>query len=138
MAERDQIHFAVRAALEKEGWIITDDPLRIPTGGTVIKMDIGAERLIAAEKGEEKIAVEVKSLLQPSIVYSFYEAFGQYILYRDALRDERIERQMFLAVSDIAFFRIEKLPFLHKRLEQYQIKLIIVNIEDETIERWIK
>ncbi|MCO6479332.1 MAG: hypothetical protein J5I94_22045 [Phaeodactylibacter sp.] len=59
MAERDQIHFAVRAALEKEGWIITDDPLRIPTGGTVIKMDIGAERLFAAEKGEEKIAVFV-------------------------------------------------------------------------------
>lgn len=104
----------------------------------MVKMDIGAERLFAAEKGEEKIAVEVKSLTQPSIVYSFYEAFGQYMLYRDALQDEGIDRQMFLAISDIAFLRIEKLPFLYKRLEQYQISLIIVNIEDEIIEKWIR
>lgn len=138
MSERDKIHYAVRTALESDGWLITHDPLRITTGGTVFKMDLGAERMLAAEKGGERIAVEVKSFLQPSIVYAFYEAFGQYILYRDAIRDEGIRREVYLAVSDIAYYRIVEIPFLEERLKEYDIKVIVVNLEKEIIERWIK
>ena len=137
MAEKDLIHSAVRRALEKEKWIITDDPLRIPTGGTIIKMDMGAERVIAAERGEEKIAVEVKSLLRPSIVYAFYEAFGQYMFYRDALKDEKINRAMYLAISDIAYNRISKIAFIQRRIIQYGIKIIVVDLDTETVIKWI-
>ena len=62
-------------------------------------MDLGAERVIAAQKGSEKIAVEIKTLHAPSMVYAFYEAFGQYIFYRDALADEEIKREIYLGVS---------------------------------------
>lgn len=33
MPKRDSFHEAVRTALEKEGWTITDDPLTVPTPG---------------------------------------------------------------------------------------------------------
>ncbi|MEM7536313.1 MAG: element excision factor XisH family protein, partial [Chloroflexota bacterium] len=42
MSKRDFFHNAVCAALEKEDWDITDDPLQIKWGGATIKIDIGA------------------------------------------------------------------------------------------------
>jgi hypothetical protein len=61
MAARDKFHAAVRIALEKQQWKITDDPLQLEVGGTKFEIDLGAEQLLAAEKGEEKIAVEIKT-----------------------------------------------------------------------------
>ncbi|NCC36181.1 MAG: hypothetical protein EOM24_29840 [Chloroflexia bacterium] len=50
MAARDLFHHAVKAALHKEGWQITDDPLVVQFGGVDFYIDLGAEKLIAAEK----------------------------------------------------------------------------------------
>ena len=111
MSRRDLIHEAVRSALEKKGWEVTDDPLFLSTGGTSFRMDLGAEKVIIANKGKEKIAIEIKSLAKASLVYDFYEAFGQYMFYRDALNDEAIERTMFLAVSQSSWKRMEGIPF---------------------------
>nr|WP_313898253.1 element excision factor XisH family protein [Nodosilinea sp. LEGE 07298] len=65
MPARDLYHDAVRVALEKDGWTITDDPLILTIGLRSVFVDLGAEKLIAAERGTEKIAVEVKSFLSP-------------------------------------------------------------------------
>ncbi|BAZ31769.1 XisH protein [Cylindrospermum sp. NIES-4074] len=61
MSARNLFHIAVRNALQKEDWIITHDPLEIQFEEVRLKIDLGAERLIAAEKADEKIAVEIKS-----------------------------------------------------------------------------
>jgi len=47
MAARDVFHDAVRNGLEKEGWLITDDPLEIEVGGVEMYIDLGAEKLYA-------------------------------------------------------------------------------------------
>ncbi|BAZ08432.1 fdxN element excision controlling factor protein [Calothrix sp. NIES-4071] len=60
---RDVFHYAVRNGLEKEGWLITDDPLRIKAGGADMEIDLGAEKLIAAERGDEKIALLLSKVL---------------------------------------------------------------------------
>ncbi|MCA9998979.1 MAG: hypothetical protein KDE56_24620, partial [Anaerolineales bacterium] len=39
MSRRGIFHHSVRHALEKEGWIVTDDPLKIDWGGATIKID---------------------------------------------------------------------------------------------------
>ena len=39
MAAKDKFHAAVRIALEKEQWKITDDPLRLEVGGTKLEKD---------------------------------------------------------------------------------------------------
>ena len=54
MAAKDKFHAAVRIALEKEQWKITDDPLRLEVGGTKLEIDLGAEHLLAAEQGLRK------------------------------------------------------------------------------------
>ncbi len=81
MAARDMFHEAVRKALEKEGWQITHDPLLLQTGGVEMYIDLGAENLLAAEREEEKIAVEIKSFVQASALYEFHLALGQYRNY---------------------------------------------------------
>lgn len=65
MPARDIFHDAVRTALEKDGWVITADPLILVVGIRSVFVDLGAEKLIAAERGTEKIAVEIKSFLAP-------------------------------------------------------------------------
>ncbi len=50
MAARDVFHEAVKAALQKEQWVITGDPLKLDVGGTKLEIDLGAERLLAAER----------------------------------------------------------------------------------------
>ena len=62
MSARDVFHDAVRAALIKDGWEITADPLRIEVEGFNVSIDLAAERVIAASRDDERIAVEIKTL----------------------------------------------------------------------------
>jgi hypothetical protein len=44
-------------------------------------VDLAAERLIAADRDGEKIAVEIKSFLNPSAIADFHQALGQFLSY---------------------------------------------------------
>jgi hypothetical protein len=50
MSRRDGLHFSLRRTLEKDGWIITDDPLILVLEQTLLKADLGAEKFLTAEK----------------------------------------------------------------------------------------
>jgi hypothetical protein len=65
---KDIFHDAVRRGLEKEQWIITDDPLELEWEEVVVKIDLGAER------DREKIAVEIKSFIGTSAINDFHTA----------------------------------------------------------------
>ncbi|MEC4816876.1 MAG: element excision factor XisH family protein, partial [Scytonema sp. PMC 1069.18] len=61
MPAPDLYHDVVCTALIKDGWKITDDPLVLTIGRRSVFVDLGAEKLIAAERGSDKIAIEIKS-----------------------------------------------------------------------------
>ncbi|MGK7933812.1 MAG: element excision factor XisH family protein, partial [Microcystaceae cyanobacterium] len=63
MPAKDIYHDSVKNALIKNGWRITDDPLSLKIGNKDLFIDIAAEKLLVAEKEEQKIAVEVKSFI---------------------------------------------------------------------------
>ncbi|NJK28192.1 MAG: fatty-acid synthase, partial [Coleofasciculaceae cyanobacterium SM2_3_26] len=81
MPAKDLHHDTVKAALIKDGWSITDDPLILKIGTRNTLIDLGAEKLIAAERGLDKIAVEVKSFTSPSIINDLEKSWGQFFLY---------------------------------------------------------
>ena len=85
MSAQDKYHDLVKEALQLDGWVITDDPLKLKVGKRNLKIDLGAERILGAEKGNDKIAVEIKSFLGPSLLTEFYQALGQYNVYNLAL-----------------------------------------------------
>ena len=78
---KDLYHETVRKALEADGWTITHDPYYLEAKPHRLRVDLGAEKVIAAEKGADKIAVEIKSFLKDSFIYEFYEVSGQYQFY---------------------------------------------------------
>jgi hypothetical protein len=61
MPAKDRYHEAVKHALEKDGWAITHDPYTLTFGIKDVYVDLGAGRVLAAEKGSDKIAVEIKT-----------------------------------------------------------------------------
>jgi hypothetical protein len=85
MSAKDVYHNAVRSALIKECWTITHDPLTVEFEDVTLFVDLGTEQFIAAERGAEKIAVEIKSFIRESMVLEFHTAAGQFINYRLAL-----------------------------------------------------
>ncbi len=95
---KDLFHDAVRRGLEKERWTVTDDPLELELEEITVKIDLGAERLIAAERGEEKIAVEIKSFIGTSAISDFHTALGQFLNYRIMLEVNEPDRLLYLAV----------------------------------------
>ena len=50
MPAKDIFHDAVRIALEKDQWTITHDPLSLKIDDIELKIDWGAERVLAAQK----------------------------------------------------------------------------------------
>ena len=78
MAADDRIKPAVVAALVKDGWTITHDPYPVEYHGEKLSVDLGAEKtIVGAERAGERIAVEIKSFLGPSIMTDFYACLGQ-------------------------------------------------------------
>ncbi|MEC4812318.1 MAG: XisH family protein [Scytonema sp. PMC 1069.18] len=137
MAAKDKFHAVVRIALEKEQWKITDDPLRLEVGGTKFEIDLGAEQLLAAERGEEKIAVEIKTFLSDSPLTDYHAALGQFLNYRLALEISEPNRILYLAVPIGVYESFFKREFAQISVERYQIKQIVYDPIQEVILQWI-
>ena len=137
MAAKDRFHDVVKVALEKEQWDITDDPLRLEVGGTKFEIDLGAAQLFAAERGADKIAVEIKTFLGDSPLTDYHAALGQFLNYRLALEISDPERILYLAIPVIAYEAFFKREFAQMSVERYQIKQIIYDPIQEVIVQWI-
>jgi XisH protein len=133
---KDLFHHAVKNALIKDGWLITDDPLFLKVGGVEFYIDLGAEKLIAAERNNEKIAVEIKSFINPSSLTDFHLAIGQFLNYRVALKAGDPERKLFLAIPDTAYTNFFKKEFAHMVITEYQLEIFVYDIENEEIITW--
>ena len=138
MAARDIYHEHVKNALEKDGWTITHDPLKLKwKKKRSVFIDIGAEKLLAAEKGSRKIAVEVKSFVGPSELDDLYNAVGQFVLYRTILETSLPEFELFLAIRTKKFESL----FADEAGETFRlkekIKLLVFNEDTREISQWI-
>ncbi|MEB3231698.1 MAG: element excision factor XisH family protein [Leptolyngbyaceae bacterium] len=135
---KDLFHDIVKLALKAEGWQITHDPFPLDYGDVQMQIDLGAERLLAAERGTEKIAVEVKSFTRPSAISEFHTAVGQYLNYRRALRSQEPIRVLYLAIPRQTYDEFFRLRFIEEGVKEYQLYLVIYDIEDRRILQWIK
>lgn len=137
MSAKDFYHNTVRDALDKDGWKITHDPLEFRVG-VIVRIDLAAEQLITAEKGIEKIAVEVKSFLAGSTLAEFHGALGQYINYRRALRRREPDRVLYLAVPLGIYNSFFAIDFIQEGLAEEQVKLLVYDPARKEIVKWQK
>ncbi|MBS3030036.1 MAG: XisH family protein [Dolichospermum sp. DET50] len=125
-------HGVVKIALQKDGWQVTNDPLTISVGGVNLSIDL------AAEREGQKIAVEVKSFLERSSAISeFHTALGQFINYRGALRRLQPERVLYLAVPLTTYKTFFQLDFPKDMILENQLKMLVYDVEQEVIFKWI-
>lgn len=139
MPKKDNYHDAVRTALEHDGWTITDDPLSVQTSGTEFQIDLAAERLIiSAEKEGKKIAIEIKSLIGHTFFYDYYQALGQFLVYKIALELVYPEKTLFLAIPKEAYEELKESYAFRESWNRYFVNLLIFNHEQKEISQWIR
>ena len=137
MPERDIFHDAVKNALVKEGWTITNNPLFIQFGGVDMYVDLGAEKVLAAEKDGQKIAVEIKSFVGASVISEFHRALGQLMNYLLALNAQNPDHVLYLAVPLDVYESFFTLVFGQVAIQTYQLKLIVYDETKEVITKWL-
>jgi hypothetical protein len=138
MPVKDTFHDLVKRALQKEGWNITHDPLFLGWGEVDLYVDLGAEQVVAAQKGEQKIAVEIKSFLASSIMSDFHTAVGQYIDYRTVLEESEPDRILYLAVPLEIYDSFFQRTFTRTVISRQQIRFFVYDIQQEVIILWEK
>lgn len=138
MPAKDIHHDAAKSALIKDGWTITHDPLSLKWGLKDLFVDLGAERLLAAEKGQQKIAVEVKSFLGPSDLDDLEKALGQFVLYHDVLSEREPDRTLYLAIPELIMKDVFEEPIGQLLLKKNRLRLLVFHPEREEILRWVR
>ena len=135
---RDRYHQIVKEALVAEGWEITHDPYYLDIGDVDYQVDLGAERLLAASKGTEKIAIEVKSFLAESPTYEFHQAVGQYRNYLFALEEQEADRILYLAIPLFTYQTFFQRRMIQVSVRRNELRLIVYDPNQQEITQWIK
>jgi hypothetical protein len=137
MPARDIYHDVVKKALIKDDWIVTHDPLSLKWGKKDMYVDLGAKQLLAAERAERKIAVEIKSFTGLSEMSDLEKAIGQYVIYHDVLSQVEPERELYLAVSEEIATGLFEEPIGELLLRNNRVRLVVFNPDMEVIVKWI-
>lgn len=133
---KDIYHDQVKKALFKDGWKITHDPLIIQFAGIESKIDLGAEKIIGAQKDGQKIAIEIKSFFGDSAIYEFHLALGQYLNYRLVLDAQEPDRLLYLAVPQDIYDTFFIIPFTQIAVQHHKLQLVVYDPNKELIVRW--
>ena len=115
---------------------VTDDPLTVCYGQDRIAIDLGAEKVLAAERNEQKVAVEIKSFLGESELFDYHAALGQLLNYRLVLEKTDPNRQLYLAAPKQTYNSLFRRDIAKASVELYQVKLIVYDPAEETIVQW--
>lgn len=138
MSAKDFFHNAVKHALEKDEWTITRDPYHLRYGIAEVYIDLAAEKLLAAERDNQKIAVEVKSFIGGSAISEFHTALGQFLNYRIMLEAQEPERTLYLATPINTYNSFLKFEPAKTAIGRYQVSLLVYEPNQEVVVQWIK
>jgi hypothetical protein len=131
-------HDAVIQALRGDGWTITHDPLILNYGDRRVFVDLGAERAtIAAERGDERIAVEIQSFVAVSPVHDLQDAVGQFVVYRAILAQREPNRILYLAVADSVFDTLFSEPLGQLLIADVELRIVVFDPQQQKVVRWI-
>ena len=134
MPRNDFYHEHVKEALRKDGWTITHDPYPILFAGMPMKIDLGAEKLIA-QRGMRTIAVEIKNF-RHSEANELSKTRGQLANYLDALAQRDPNRSLYLAIPKLTYQGLFSHTDVQAMVRKDRIRLIIFDPDTESIVEW--
>jgi hypothetical protein len=137
MPAYDICHDQVVRALEKEGWKSIKVPYRTATPDRVVYIDA---QLARGNNGNQRqiLLLEVKCFLdEDSTTTDLYGAIGQYLIYRAMLVERKLKFPLYLSVPETIFRKVFD-PVVSRVIKEQQIKLIVIDLNTESITRWIE
>ena len=137
MPRLDTYHHTAKRALEKDNWKITHDPFLLQIGKKRLFADLGAMNLVSAEKGQNKIAVEIKSFLGKSDIRDLEQAVGQYVVYRQLIDRDEPARKLYLAGTTKVYDSVFTAELGQLLITNQVICLVVFDAEKEVITQWI-
>jgi hypothetical protein len=137
MPRKDQIHEAVKTALLKAGWTITDDPYRIHYEDVDVYADLRVEKTDPEFDASRALVIEIKSFLDDSAIHSLEVALGQYTAYRTLLSAVAPELKLYLAVADAIYISQFQRKSFQLIIRENQVAMLVVDIVREEIVTWI-
>lgn len=138
MPALDQCHEQIVRALEKAGWHVGEGPYTLPVPGRrPLYIDIYAQRHEGARQ-QTIIIVEAKCFADITAeLNDLYTALGQYLIYRSLLQQRGITDDLYLAVPTHAFEGVIQ-QVATSVITEIRVKMIVVDLEGEVIEQWLK
>jgi len=137
MPRKDQIHDAVKNALIKDGWIITDDPYRIEYEEADVYADLRIEKGRDGEELLRVLVIEIKEFTSVSPMHRLEQAPGQYQVYRSYPRQIAPDEQLYLAVDKVSYEPLFSRKSFQRIVADYHLALIVVDVPNEEISQWI-
>jgi hypothetical protein len=135
MPSFDKCHEQVIRALQKDGWRTTEQQVPMKFARRRVFIDLLATNGVNGSR-QEIALIEVKCFSDPqNTSHEIYSAIGQYIIYRAMLRELEVETPLYLSVPEGIFNDVFDV-IVHRAITESQIKLIIINLDQERVVRW--
>lgn len=136
MPARDICEPQFVTALEKAGWVVTNQPYTI--GLNRVEYAYADLRLRHFKDFRSIIVVEVKCFATATTYTDdFYHAIGQYHTYRAILRLKGVDESLYLAVPLHFYEEIKQRIVMQSVITDAKISIIVVDLDDEEIVSWI-
>ena len=137
MPALDNCHEQVVNALKKAGWIITRTSKYFRIKKRTIFIDIEAQQNNNGHS-QEILLVEVKCFAdKDTLTQELYAAIGQYLVYRTILTELANSATLYLSVPSKIYDTVFD-ESIRKLIQEQAIKLLIVDLETETINQWLE
>lgn len=101
-------------------------------------IDLGAERVtIGAERGNERIAVEIASFVADSPMRDLQETVGQYVVYRALLSQIEPDRALYLGVAAGVYDSLLSEPQGQLVTTEVRLRFLVFDPRQQKVVRWI-
>jgi hypothetical protein len=133
----DQCEPQIIRALQKQGWKVIDRPFAIRIGQGKIGYVYADLRLNHIQNQQSLIVVEVKCFSSTrTVLDEFYQAIGQYMVYRHALKMKDIQTPLYLAIPETIYASFFQNQLIADVLQDTRVKQIVVDLEKEEVVLW--
>lgn len=130
---RDVFMQVICELLERQGWVITHDLLKLSDGQNDIT-DILSTKVIAAKQSEQKIAFFLEPFFGTSEITDFYTVIGKFVHFKSLLLRQQPARKLFLAIPERVFTKFFQAEFVQIVLKDLKVDLIVYWAEKEVFE----
>ncbi len=136
MPSFDQCHDQVKRALQKDGWRIVEEQAPMVLGNRRAFIDLRGTRAINGSR-LQMMFLEVRCFPDSQNTnHELYTAVGQYILYRAMLNELEVDVPLYLSIPESIFNDLYDAP-VQRVVRESQIKIVVVNLDQERIVQWI-